>query len=89
MIQVNIQGLSGDKFTIDIGAYDTDLKKVTVLLLKQKIIIQKGLDIIPEHLRLIFSGKQLDDERCLADYGVSHKSLIMTVMRVAGGYKLI
>ena len=85
MIQVNVQGISGDKFTVDVGDDENEFKKVSVLELKRRIISKKGLDTKPEQLRLIFGGKQLDDEKLLVDYGVTHKSLIMSVIRVIGG----
>jgi hypothetical protein len=85
MIQVNIQGMSNEKFKIDIGENESELKAISVLTLKNKIIANKGLDISSELLRLIFAGKQLENEKMLSDYGITDKSLILMVLRVKGG----
>jgi ubiquitin-large subunit ribosomal protein L40e len=85
MIQVNIQGMSNEKFKIDIGENESELKSISVLTLKNKIIANKGLDISSEFLRLIFAGKQLENEKMLSDYGITDKSLILMVLRVKGG----
>ncbi len=63
MIQVNIQGMGNEKFKIDIGENEIVLKTTSVLNLKTKIINDKALGINPEHLRLIFGGKQLENEK--------------------------
>ena len=85
MIQVNIQGMGNEKFKIDIGKNELELVTTSVLSLKTKIINEKALGINPENLRLIFAGKQLENEKNLSDYGITDKSLIMMVLRVTGG----
>lgn len=48
-------------------------------------LIQDKEGIPPEQQRLIFNGKQLEDHRPLAMYGVSNGSIISLVLRLRGG----
>ena len=80
-----VVNLCDEKFKIDIGENEMELKTTSVLNLKTKIINDKALGKNPENLRLIFAGKQLENEKKLSDYGITDKSLIMMVLRVTGG----
>lgn len=47
--------------------------------------IQECEGIPPNQQRLIFESKQLEDERCLQDYGIKEKSIVHLILRLRGG----
>ena len=75
--QVFIKALTGDTISVD---YRADLK---ISELKNIINSQNNVPVVQQ--RLIFNGKQLDDNNTLDDYGIMPTNVIHLVLRVQGG----
>ena len=78
--QIFVKTLTGKTYTVDV--VDTD----TVETLKAKIQEKEG---IPKHeMRLIFAGKELNEQRALSDYNIQKDCTVHMVLRLRGGFQI-
>ncbi|MED6294573.1 hypothetical protein CHARACLAT_022443 [Characodon lateralis] len=84
--QVMVHGLRGEKMMIDLCNTEEQMKKMTVLQLKEKIAERLPQTAGEDNLRLIFTDKNLEgDNSLLSEYGIQHMSVIQLVIKVPGG----
>jgi ubiquitin len=68
--------LTGKSIPLDVEKTDT------ITAIKEKISQKEGIHV--ENMRLIYAGKQLEDERTLEDYEVIPDATIHLVLRLRG-----
>jgi len=74
---IKVKTLTGKEIEIDIEPTDR------VERIKERVEEKEGIP--PPQQRLIFSGKQMNDEKTAADYKVSGGSVLHLVLALRGG----
>lgn len=73
-MQIQVKALTGKVVTLEVEALDT------IMQVKEKYFAKEGVPV--EQLRLIFAGKQLEDDKTLSFYNVQSDATIIVVLRL-------
>uniref|UniRef100_A0A672Z9V7 Ubiquitin-like domain-containing protein n=1 Tax=Sphaeramia orbicularis TaxID=375764 RepID=A0A672Z9V7_9TELE len=77
-VQLNVTGPRGEEKIIDLCDSEDQMKRLTVMHLKKKIIKELGIG-------KVITFCTLDESHLLTDYGIRHLSIIHTLLILPGG----
>lgn len=82
-MQIFIKSYDGKTKTIDVESTDSIL--AVKLKLSAKLKDEDNSIVLPEDMRLLFAGYQLEDSQTLAKYNIQRESTLHLVLRLRGG----
>jgi hypothetical protein len=85
MYELSIHGMGAEKFNLEFGTDEIKFKNTTIKEIKEKLIREQALPLETDDIRLIFAGKQLNDDETVSSCDINNRSTIMSVTRVRGG----
>jgi hypothetical protein len=75
-MEIHLKTLTGEEYVLRAKWSST------IVSVKKAIHEKKGIPV--QEQRLVFAGKQLDDNLTLADYNIQDKSTILLILRLTG-----
>lgn len=79
-MQIFVKTLTGPVHSVVCTADDT------IMSVKEQLEKKYEEGMPPNQQRLVYAGKNLDDDRTLADYNIVHNTTLHIVLRLRGGH---